>query len=230
MRVVGSTGDGAAAPTVEVFTAPLAHGVDPAVLAHDAGYAVVRPLSAARDADGELELQLLVRPLAGEPRPAVPRRGQDANLQLPAGAEPEVRQRFAAYAVVTSSRGLLATQYSDRTAVSGRWGMPGGGIDDGEQPVDAVLREIAEETDQQVELGDLVVVQTSHWIGRSPRGTLEDFQAVRLIYRATCPQPREPRVLDLGGTTESARWVPLAAWSTLAWTHNWDQVLRELLA
>jgi 8-oxo-dGTP pyrophosphatase MutT (NUDIX family) len=141
-----------------------------------------------------------------------------------------VRQRIAAYAIVTSSRGLLATEYSDRTAVSGRWGMPGGGIDDGEQPVDAVLREVAEETDQEIELGDLVVVQTSHWIGRSPRGTLEDFQAVRLIYRATCPRPTEPQVLDLGGTTESAVWVPLDAWPTLSWTNNWDQVLREQLS
>ena len=129
----------------------------------------------------------------------------------------------------TSSRGLLATEYSDRTAVSGRWGMPGGGIDDGEQPRAAVLREVGEETDQQVELGDLVAVQTSHWVGRSPRGTLEDFQAVRLVYRATCPNPTEPRVLDLGGTTASCRWVPLVAWSSVSWTQNWDQLLRTLL-
>ena len=78
-------------------------------------------------------------------------------------------------------------------------------------------------------LDELVSVQTSHWVGRSPRGTLEDFQAVRLVYRATCPEPREPRVLDVGGTTESARWVPLAEWPTLSWTHNWEQLLGSLL-
>ena len=229
MRVVGSTAGGGCTPAHPAFVVPLRHGADPAVVAHDAGYAVLRPLTATRDADGELVLRLLVRPLADEPRPAVPRRGQDARLRVPAGVQPQVRQRFAAYAIVTSSSGLLATEYSDRTAVSGRWGMPGGGIDDGEQPTAAVLREVAEETDQQIELGELVVVQTSHWIGRSPRGTLEDFQAVRLIYRATCPRPTEPRVLDLGGTTESARWVPLESWRSLSWTQNWDQVLAEQL-
>ena len=100
---------------------------------------------------------------------------------------PAVRQRFAAYAVVISSRGLLATQYSGRTAVTGRWGMPGGGLDDHEPPATAVLREVAEETSQEIILGELVKVQTSHWVGRSPYGNIEDFHAVRLIYRARLP-------------------------------------------
>lgn len=228
MRVVGVTGDdGGSGPAV--FAHQLAHGADPAVVAHEGGWAVVRPLSAVRDANGEIVLTLRVRPLAGEPRPPDPGRGRDAGLVLPPGTEPEIRQRVAAYAVVLSDRGLLATEYSDRTAVPGRWGMPGGGIDDGEQPVDAVLREVAEETDQLVLLQDLVSVQTSHWVGRSPRGTVEDFQAVRLVYRATCPDPGEARVLDVGGTTESARWVPLATWSRLPWTQNWEQLLGSLL-
>jgi 8-oxo-dGTP pyrophosphatase MutT (NUDIX family) len=230
VQVVGVTGQEPPDGASPAFTVVLEHGADPAVLAHDQGFAVVRPLAAVRRPDGDLLLTLLVRPLDDERRPTVPARGQDVGLQIPNGVRPQVRQRFAAYAIVTSSRGLLATEYSARTAVSGRWGMPGGGIDDGEQPVDAVLREVAEETDQEVELGDLVVVQTSHWIGHSPRGTLEDFQAVRLIYRASCPRPTEPRVLDLGGTTESALWVPLESWTSLPWTHNWDQVLREQLS
>jgi 8-oxo-dGTP pyrophosphatase MutT (NUDIX family) len=230
VRVVGITADETRDDTPPAFAVALEHGADPAVLAHDQGFAVVRPLAATRQPDGELLLTLQVRPLRNERRPVVGVRGQDAGLQVADGVRPQVRQRVAAYAIVTSSLGLLATQYSDRTAVSGRWGMPGGGIDDGEQPVEAVLREVAEETDQEIELGDLVVVQTSHWIGRSPRGTLEDFQAVRLVYRATCPSPTEPRVLDLGGTTESALWVPLETWTTLAWTHNWEQVLREQLS
>ena len=228
MRVVGLSGDDDTSGTV-VLDRPLAHGADPAVLVHDAGWTLVRPLSAVRDDDGEIVLTLRVRALAGEPRPHDPGRGRDAGLELPPDAELEVRQRVAAYAVVLSGRGLLATEYSDRTAVPGRWGMPGGGIDEGEQPADAVLREVAEETDQAVLLDELVSVQTSHWVGRSPRGTLEDFQAVRLVYRATCPAPAEPRVLDVGGTTESARWVPLDAWPQVPWTHNWELLLAELL-
>ena len=224
MLVVGITEHGG-----HVFEAFLDHGADPDVLAFDRGYAVVRPVDANRTSSGELILRLLVRPVVDEPRPEVRRQGRDAGLVLGDDVRPSVRQRFAAYAVVTSSRGLLATEYSGRTAVTGRWGMPGGGLDDHEPPTSAVLREVAEETSQQIVLGELIKVQTSHWVGRSPYGTIEDFHAVRLVYRATCPHPTDPVVLDKGGTTESAQWVPLDSWRSVSWTKNWQLLLSELL-
>ena len=133
----------------------LDHGADPAVLAHDRGFVVVRPLDAVRDETGDLVLKMLVRPLGEEPRPLVRGRGQDRTLPLTDDLAPMVRQRVAAYAVVLSTRGLLATQFSAVTAVPGRWGMPGGGLDDHEQPAAAVLREVIEETSQTIVLGDL---------------------------------------------------------------------------
>jgi 8-oxo-dGTP pyrophosphatase MutT (NUDIX family) len=222
--VVGVTAHGEHA--FEVF---LDHGADPDLLAFDRGYVIVRPVDATRDNSGDLILRLLVRPLVDEPSPQVRRRRRDAGLVFDGDMRPTVRQRFAAYAVVVSSRGLLATQYSSRTAVTGRWGMPGGGLDDHEPPASAVLREVAEETSQEIILGELVKVQTSHWLGLSPYGTIEDFHAVRLIYRASCPRPTEPVVLDQGGTTEAARWVPLKSWRSLSWTENWQLLLSELL-
>jgi 8-oxo-dGTP pyrophosphatase MutT (NUDIX family) len=226
VRILGVTQDG----RVE-FDAPLRHGEDPELVAYDRGFLAVRPIDARREHEsGRLEVRLLVQPLAGEPRPRSRGRGQDPDLMLIPGVEPEVRQRVAAYAVVLSERGLLATEYSDRTAVSGRWGMPGGGLDDGEEPTDAVLREVHEETAQTVLVGELVRVQTSHWIGQSPHRTIQDFHAVRLIYRAHCPAPTDVEVLDTGGTTESARWVPVTEWQRLHWTANWQWILSELLA
>ena len=213
----------------EAFQVVLYHGADPDVLAYDRGFVVVRPIDATRISSGELILRLLVRPLVDEPRPRVRRHGRDAGLVLGDDVRPEVRQRFAAYAVVTSTRGLLATEYSGRTAVTGRWGMPGGGLDDHEPPALAVLREVAEETSQEINLGELIKVQTSHWVGRSPYGTIEDFHAVRLIYRASCPDPTDPVVVDQGGTTESAQWVPLDSWRSVSWTQNWRMLLSELL-
>jgi 8-oxo-dGTP pyrophosphatase MutT (NUDIX family) len=222
--VVGVTEHGEHA--FEVF---LDHGADPDLLAFDRGYVIVRPVDATRDNSGDLILRLLVRPIVDELRPQVRRQRRDPGLVFGGDIRPTVRQRFAAYAVVISSRGLLATQYSGRTAVTGRWGMPGGGLDDHEPPATAVLREVAEETSQEIILGELVKVQTSHWVGRSPYGTIEDFHAVRLIYRASCPHPTKPVVLDQGGTTEAARWVPLKSWRSLSWTQNWQLLLSELL-
>lgn len=225
MRVVG-----VAAKHRRVFDRRLEHGVDPRVLAYEAGWVVLRPLEADLDEDGELRLVLRVRHRRdGDGHPRTRKPGRDRGLKSRPEEPPVVRQRFAAYAVVQSDRGLLATEYSDLTAVSGRWGMPGGGLDDGEHPVHAVVREVDEETGQAVEVGDLMLVQSSHWVGRSPHGGIEDFHAIRLIYRATCPDPTDPVVHDQGGTTASARWVPTATWQDLTWTANWRQALKRLL-
>lgn len=224
MDVRGIDGSGA-----ERFAVPLPHGADPTVVAYEQGWVVERPVDAHRRADGELVLSFSVRPVGADPRPVQRPSGRDAGLVLAPGEEPVVRQRVAAYGVVLSERGLLATQYSDRTAVEGRWGMPGGGIDAGEEPVDAVIREVREETAQVVELGDLVTVQTSHWIGRSPSRHVEDFHAVRLVYEATCAHPGDPVVLDVGGTTAAARWVALSDWRSVSWTVNWRDALERLL-
>lgn len=224
MRIVGVDERGEPA-----FQTVLDHGADPERVAYDAGYQVRAPIDALRDPDADLVLRLAVVPADRNSAPEVRPRGRDRALVLEPGEVPVPRQRLAAYAVVLSDQGLLATEYSDRTAVSGRWGMPGGGIDDGEEPAAAVVREVTEETSQVITLGALIRVQTSHWVGRSPYGTVEDFHAVRLIYRGECAEPSRPVVLDSGGTTESARWVPLAHWSDLAWTHNWRAVLTELL-
>lgn len=211
------------------FRVPLGHGEDPVVVAYERGFVALRPLSARRDADGELVVSWVVRPVGDDPRPYRRSRGRDAALVLDPDRPPVPRQRLAAYAVVRSARGLLATEYSRRTAVAGRWGMPGGGIDSHEEPEATVLREVAEETSQVVTLSELRAVQTSHWVGRSPHGVVEDFHAVRLVYLGVCAQPTDPVVADTDGTTASARWVPLSRWRTLAWTANWRDLLRELL-
>lgn len=225
MRVLGVTADGQTA-----FDTALEHGVDPDVLAYDEGFVVTAPVEARLGEDGELRLVLRVRTVGPkDARPRVRRPGRDRGLRVGRGDTPVVRQRFAAYAVVESARGLLATEYSGLTAVAGRWGMPGGGLDPHEEPSAAVLREVLEETGQVVELGALKLVQSSHWVGRSPHGPVEDFHAIRLVYRGTCANPTDPVVHDQGGTTESARWVPLHAWKDLPWTQNWRQALRRLL-
>jgi 8-oxo-dGTP pyrophosphatase MutT (NUDIX family) len=201
-----------------VFVRPLVHGTDPHRLAWELGYRIVRPLSATGQGD---DLTFTVQVSAhGRPvteRGLQRRRALDRDLTEDQIGTPLVRQRLAAYAIVLSDRGLLATEFSERTAVPGSWGLPGGGIDAGENPSQAVIREAVEETGQHIEIAHLLDIQTDHWIGRSPSGVVEDFHAVRIIYAATCPAPTDPVVNDVGGTTASTRWVPLHAWQRMPW-------------
>lgn len=134
---------------------------------------------------------------------------QGPGLLAAEAAEVEPRQRLAAYAVVVAQGCLLLTQLSARTGAGGRWNLPGGGVEPGESPVAAVVREVAEETGQVVDDVRLVDVMTQHWVGRSPRGA-EDYHAVRLLHTARCAAPTDPVVHDVGGSTAAARWVPWA--------------------
>jgi len=117
-------------------------------------------------------------------------------------------QRFAAYAVATDPRGrLLLTRIAAGYPGGGRWHLPGGGTDYGEQPGVAVIREVAEETGQSGRLLALLGV-ASHRDPASmgPEGYPIDWHGVRAFYRVMVDHPTRPRVMDAGGSTAAARW------------------------
>lgn len=117
-------------------------------------------------------------------------------------------QRFAAYAVATDTAGrVLLTRISDGYPGGGRWHLPGGGTDYGEQPGAALMRELAEETGQQGRLGELLGV-ASHRDAASlgPEGYPIDWHGVRAFYRVAVDRATAPRVSDEGGSTSEARW------------------------
>ncbi|PRY13345.1 NUDIX domain-containing protein [Kineococcus rhizosphaerae] len=128
---------------------------------------------------------------------------------------PVVRQRLACYAVVVADGALLLTRLSTVTPSPGRWTLPGGGVDHGEHPLTAVVREVHEETGMAVTVTGLAEIGAEHFTGRSPRGVLEDFHAVRILVTAEPVEVLEPEVLDVGGSTDLARWVPLAEAETI---------------
>lgn len=212
MQVVGVEVGGGS----PLFSYRLGHGDDPHQLAWEQGYRIVRPLSAT----GTVEEMIVTLQVCRHGRPVTPRGPQRIRTMLRGAASdapPVRRQRLASYGVVVSSRGLLATEFSDRTAVPGLWSLPGGGIDAGENPAQTVQREVFEETGQHIDVQQFIDIQTDHWIGHSPSGVVEDFHAVRLIYAATCLDPSDPVVHDAGGTTADSAWIPADRWRELSW-------------
>lgn len=202
----------------------LPHGEHPEVLLQRHGFRSEGPAEVGLTPVGALELAYRVSQADGI------RQGNDDDLESfrdPDLAPDEVgepHQRVAAYAVVTSARGLLLTQFNSQTHIAGEWGLPGGGLEPGEGPVEGVLREVWEETGQQIELGELIAVQSQHWVGRAPHGTVEDFHAVRIVYRGMCPDPVDVVVHDEGGTTSDARWVPFEDLPDVPLTRSWRRL------
>lgn len=125
----------------------------------------------------------------------------------PASAEPPRRQRLAAYAVVIREDRILLSRLAPYLSRDELWTLPGGGVDFGEDPRDAVVREVYEETGLTAQIGERA------WVGSARRfasvsGT--DMHAVRLVFEGWVPpdSPR-PRVVEVDGSTVDARWVPL---------------------
>lgn len=193
----------------------VAHGHHPADLFFSQGFVPIQPLSATLG-EGRIVVTFLVRPVSSRDRR--PRRRRVLHNEPHNPERPIKRQRIGAYALVTSPRGLLGTINSSLTGAPNTWALPGGGVDDGESPAEAVIREVHEETGQQVRIERLLCVESDHWIGRSLDGTLEDFHALRVIYAARCDDPTDPVVLDHGGSTAGADWVSPRRWRTLRWT------------
>lgn len=196
----------------------LGHGDDPTEQLAIRGLRIVAPIDAS-GSDEKLTVTWQVEP---DPRILAAVRTTEHGVADASGAVR--RQRVAAYAWVESRRGVLASEFY-RPVPGGRWGLPGGGIDPGEEPADAVHREVMEETSQRIELGDLVGVDSRRRIGRSLTGELEDFHAVRIIYRASCPDPTDPVVIDVGGTTTAAAWFPYETVSDQPWNTAWREVI-----
>ena len=128
-------------------------------------------------------------------------------------AAPPERQRVAAYALLTRGSDVLLTKMSGRTRIEGRWTLPGGGIDHGEDPRDALRREVYEETGLRVEPGRVVDVHATHFVGARADGVVEDYHGIHLIFEAEIEPASldvEPHVVEAEGSTALAAWVPLA--------------------
>ena len=191
----------------------------------------VRVLAAEQDAD--LPLLPWVAVTLGLPEPApvqmvvpVDPRPLSGVGGDPAGAlarpdGPVVRQRIGVYGVavrpapgVPGGEEVLLTSIAPHAPGAGLWTLPGGGIDHGESVREALVREVHEETGLHVASSRLLGVDAERFIGRSPAGVLEDFQAVRVVFAITVDS-EEPRVVELDGSTDAVAWVPRAEVSML---------------
>jgi ADP-ribose pyrophosphatase YjhB (NUDIX family) len=116
-------------------------------------------------------------------------------------------QRPAAYALVRRGDAILLTRISATGSHTGSWTLPGGGIEHGESPHEAVAREAREETGLEVEVGNLLGVHDVRFSGTAPNGRFEDFHGIHLLFAAEVAADAEPRVVEQGGTTDAVAWV-----------------------
>ena len=110
----------------------------------------------------------------------------------------ERRVRIGVYGIAVDGSDLLLTQLSSRERDSGRWTLPGGGMDFGETPHETLLREFHEETGLVPSIGDVVDV-----LSFLPR---PDLQVIQMVFEVEARG--EPAVIEVDGSTVDVRWVP----------------------
>jgi 8-oxo-dGTP diphosphatase len=127
------------------------------------------------------------------------------------------RQRIGAYAVVrrqgVAGEEILLTQMAATTGrIANYWTLPGGGIDHGEDPWVATVREVHEETGLDVRVTRIIDTTSTHWAGTREDGVSEDYHGVHLVFEAELlpsSEGVEPHVTEQDSSTQTARWVPV---------------------
>ena len=114
---------------------------------------------------------------------------------------------------------LLAARRRSPVSLAGRWEFPGGKVEPGESPEDAVHREIREELGVAVELGEeLAGPDDGAW-------WLSDRYVMRLwLARVTAGEPR-PLVEH-----DDLRWLPRGQWLTVPWLDADVRIVEALAA
>lgn len=130
-------------------------------------------------------------------------------------AGPPKVQRLAAYALILRTRDgveeILLSRLSDKVTSGVLWALPGGGVEHGEHPRDAVVREVHEETGLDVEVGQQARVFSLHEPRAWRPGRRVDSHAVRLVFDGTvAADAPEPQTVEVDGSTAEAAWVSLA--------------------
>ena len=115
----------------------------------------------------------------------------------------EDRTRVAAYALCRDAAGrILLCHIAPSVGAGDLWTLPGGGIDFGESPAIAVLRELEEETGYLGEVERLVDVGDRMFTNLDGASRMH---AIRIVYdvRITGGELRE----EPDGSTDTCRWL-----------------------
>lgn len=120
---------------------------------------------------------------------------------------------------------ILVIEFSDNNGY--HYTLPGGGVEEGEPILEALAREVKEETGVEAEIGPLLMVWEqirSRGFGRDPR------HKIGVIYSATLKEGQEPdRDYHYDKDQIGVRWLPLDRLPIVETINTFGAQLLEIL-
>jgi ADP-ribose pyrophosphatase YjhB (NUDIX family) len=118
-------------------------------------------------------------------------------------ADDPIAIRLAAYGLVRREGALLLCHIAEGYAGAGGWTLPGGGVEFGEAPAAAAVREIHEETGLEVELSGAPRILTDSGI-TTLWGPPQRYHQVRFVYPVRVVGGEER--VEVGNSTDGFAW------------------------
>lgn len=140
------------------------------------------------------------------------------------------RLKVAAYGVCLRDGRMLLARYVSPDGANRHWTLPGGKVEHAEDPYDAVVREVREETGYRVAVERLLGVDSrSRQVDWGIPGGAE-LHSVGVYYRVRVTDGELRH--EIGGSTDLAGWIPVAdvpglnaPWSSMSrW--RWSALCR----
>jgi 8-oxo-dGTP diphosphatase len=132
--------------------------------------------------------------------------------------------RVSAYGLVVDNENILLCRISDQLPrLKGQWTLPGGGLEFRESPIDAMIREVKEETGLLVESAGLQEVNSNEVDVNDTQ-----YHGIRIIYMTNLLGGTLTNEID--GTTDLCQWwhkdelptIPLVDLSQLGISLLWS--------
>jgi len=129
-------------------------------------------------------------------------------------------QRLGAYGICISPSGaILLSRYAPP---DGRWVLPGGGVEHGEHPEGAVVREVFEETGYHVRVDRLLAVESGTWT----TSDLVSIHSVNFLY--TVEVTGGDLTFEVDGSSDQAAWIAMSDLAALPHTPIVDHAMTRL--
>ncbi len=118
-------------------------------------------------------------------------------------------------AAIIRREGLYFVTQRSYGEFAGMWEFPGGKIEPGEMPADALRREIREELDVEIVVGELFRVREFDY---------PSFHLVLHCFLCGLPAGADPKLIE----HKAARWLPAKSLPTLRWLPADEDIIRDL--